>query len=337
MSEIVGQQVGWLIIAIVAFALLFDFTNGFHDAANAIAAVVGTNVLSYREAVALAALGNLIGAFFATRVALTIEHGLVMEPTQVMVLAALIGAIAWNFTTWWFGLPSSSSHALIGGLVGAAIGHIGAGSVIWRGVWDKVVEPMIVSPVLGFVLGVLIMWIIDVIIKRKNIAPDAKVFRHLQLGSAGAMALAHGSNDAQKTMGIITMALVVAGLHTPGTGIPTWVILVCSLAMCLGTLSGGKRIVMTAGKKLVPLLPPSGFAATASSAIVVFTASAVGAPVSTTHVVIGGIAGAGSQFEHQPIDRKIVRAMIVAWFLTLPAAAIVALFAYLILIQLFGL
>ncbi|MEW6357761.1 MAG: inorganic phosphate transporter [Planctomycetota bacterium] len=317
-----------VLVLVVGFALLFDFTNGFHDAANAIATSVATKVFTWRQAVVTTAIANLVGAFLSTRVASTIEHGLVTQTTQVVVLAGIVGAVSWNLVTWRLGLPSSSSHALIGGLLGAGALHGGARAVEWRGVWDKVIEPMIASPVIGFVLGAGVMIAINWAIRTKRAVKEAQIFRTLQIISSILVALAHGSNDAQKTMGIITLALVAAKSLPSSAPMPFWVVAVCAVAMSLGTLSGGRRIVETAGEKIVKLAPPSGFAASATSAAVIFSASALGAPVSTTHVVIGGIAGVGTQVGDSLVNGRVVRAIAIAWVLTLPSAAAIGALAY---------
>jgi PiT family inorganic phosphate transporter len=313
-----------LLISIIAIGLIFDLTNGFHDAANAIATVVATKALTWNQAIILAALANFAGAFLATRVAGTIENGIVTQGTQGVVLAALIGAIAWNLITWRFGLPSSSSHALVGGLVGAAVAHAGWASVLVHGIWDKVVEPMIASPVVGFLVGAVIMGLLNFLRNPK----DSVLFRRLQIFASVLMALAHGSNDAQKTMGIITLALIAAGSLPAGSGIPPWVVVICAASMAAGTLMGGKRIVETTGNRIVKLDAVSGFAASSASAGVVFAASFLGAPVSTTHVVVGSVTGVGSQIENGRMDPAILRSMVTAWLFTLPAAAAISWIAY---------
>lgn len=312
-----------IIVLVVVAGLIFDATNGFHDAANAIATVVTTKVLTYRQAVIMAAVMNLLGALIATNVAQTIEHGLVDHATQAMVLSAAIGAIGWNIITWRLGLPSSSSHALVGGLVGGSIAHAGLGSVLWAGVAQKVLLPMVTSPIAGLALGFLVMSLINLLTKGAATPARERTFARLQRFSAVVMAFAHGSNDAQKTMGMITLALVSAKL-LDSPAIPTWVVLSSASAMAIGTLLGGRRIIETTGSRITSLTTVSGFAAETGAACVIFSASALGAPVSTTHIVVGSITGSGSAATHTRPNLGILRAMSVAWIFTLPGAAVIA-------------
>jgi PiT family inorganic phosphate transporter len=344
-------EITLLLIAIIVIGLIFDFTNGFHDTANAIATVVATRVLTPQVAVLMAGGLNLIGAFFASRVAQTIESGLIDtsrsphvtqqmvrhvtpgltdDSFQVVILAAIVGALVWNLITWYFGIPSSSSHALVGGLVGASIVYAGTGSVLWGGLWHKVVIPMVLSPLTGLLVGFCIMGLIYKVVASANARKVGAAGRHLQLFSAALMAFSHGSNDAQKTMGIITMALVAEGLHS-GPGIPKWVICLCAIAMALGTLSGGYRIMKTMGHKIMRLEPIQGFAAETTAATVILGSSWLGFPVSTTHVVTGSIFGVGSARRPKAVRWGLGRTMVVAWVLTLPAAGLVGGLTYLLL------
>lgn len=320
---------------IVVSALAFDYINGFHDTANAIATVVSTRVLPIRAAIWMAAGLNILGALTGTAVAKTIAAGLVQpeDATNLVILAALVGAIAWNLITWWFGIPSSSSHALIGGLCGAALMHGGGPAVVWSGVLDKVVLPMVTSPVVGFVLGLLVMGFLHSCFAHVHPERVGHVFRRLQVVSAAAMAFAHGSNDAQKCMGIITLALVSYG-WLPEAVVPDWVILACATAMALGTAAGGYRIIKTMGHKIVRLEPVHGFAAETGAAAVILSASALGMPVSTTHVISGSIFGVGAARRWSAVHWGVAQDMALAWLLTLPAAGTVAALLYLLLLPL---
>jgi PiT family inorganic phosphate transporter len=325
-----------LVVLIVAAALSFDFINGFHDTANAIATVVSTRVLSPRSAIVMAAGLNFLGALCFTNVAQTIAKGLVSDATQPMILAAIIGAIAWNLITWYFGIPSSSSHALIGGLIGAALMHGGSRSVIWKGVIDKVVVPLIASPMVGFLIGFVLMSAIFALFARANQARVDRTFRVMQVCSAALMSFSHGSNDAQKSMGIITLALasahVLNAAHTaghPGPPVPIWVKVICAIAMALGTSVGGWRIIRTMGHKIIRLEPVNGFAAETSASIVILFASVTGKAVSTTHVISGSIFGVGAAKRLSAVRWVVAQNMVTAWVLTIPAAAAVAAVSYL--------
>ncbi len=318
-----------LLIIVVLVALLFDFINGFHDTANAISTVVGTGVLGLKPAIWMAAIFNLIGAFMGTAVASTIGKG-VIEPNAVnlhIVLTGLIGAIVWNLITWWVGIPSSSSHALIGGLVGAAVTNSGWDSIHQEGI-VKIVKSLILSPIVGLLLGAIVMIILTWAFRRCDPSRSSRTFRFLQIFSAGSMALSHGSNDAQKTMGIITMSLVIAGYHGKGPDgsfdVPTWVIIASAVSMFLGTAVGGKRIIKTMSKRIVELKPVHGFAAETSAAATIFTASAMGLPVSTTHVISSAIAGVGTVKNLYGVKWAVSRRIVIAWILTIPASALVA-------------
>jgi len=319
-----------LLIAIVVLALVFDYTNGFHDTANAIATSVSTRALSPRVAVLMAAGLNLVGALVSTSVAKTVGEGLVDTAlvSLPVVLSALVGAVAWNFTTWYFGIPSSSSHALFGGLIGAMIASAGMSGVIWSGVVEKVILPMIGSPLIGFVAAWLLMTGLIWLVRKRQQGPVNLWFRRLQPISAGFMAFSHGANDAQKTMGIITLALFASGEIATFT-IPLWVKIVCALAMAFGTYSGGWRIIHTLGSKVIKLDPIHGFAAETAAASVIQVATHFGIPVSTTHTITAAIMGVGSTQRLSAVRWGVAGNIITAWLLTLPAAGLVAAGVYL--------
>jgi PiT family inorganic phosphate transporter len=322
------------LIVIVVVALAFDYTNGFHDAANAIAVAVSTKALTPRVALALAAVMNLVGALIATGVAATVGSGIIDPPTGSgglqVVFAALVGAIAWNLITWYFGLPSSSSHALIGGLVGAALA---AGeSVKWLGIVDKVIIPMVTSPLIGFILGYLLMLAILWAFRRRNAHRTERGFRRAQILSSGAMAFGHGTQDAQKTMGIITLALITSGHLSETTfHVPLWVVFASALAISAGTYAGGFRIIRTLGRRVIQLTPAGGFAAqTVASGVMIATATVFAVPVSTTHITTASIMGVGSTRRFSAVRWGVAGSIVVAWVLTLPAAGLVAALAYVI-------
>ncbi|HTK67067.1 MAG TPA: inorganic phosphate transporter [Pseudonocardia sp.] len=319
-----------IIITVIVVALGFDYTNGFHDAANAIATTISTRAMTPRAALAMAAAMNLLGAFLGTSVATTVGKGIIEAPqgphALVVVLAALLGAIAWNLITWWFGLPSSSSHALIGGLVGAALAS--AGTVKWAGVIDKVVIPMVVSPLVGAATAGLLMLALLWAFRRFRPRPVNEGFRRAQIVSGAAMALGHGLQDAQKTMGVIVLALVVGGYHQ-GFEIPWWVILAAASAISLGTLAGGARIMRTLGRRITALEPPQAFAAqTAASAVLYLTAFVFAAPISTTHTITSSVMGAGATRRLSAVRWGVAGTIVTAWVLTLPMAALVAALCY---------
>jgi PiT family inorganic phosphate transporter len=319
-----------VIVVVIVVALAFDYTNGFHDAANAIATSVATRALTPRAALILAALMNLVGAFLGTEVASTVGGGIIDPPQGisglVVVLAALIGAIAWNLITWWFGMPSSSSHALIGGLVGAALAA--AGAVHWSGVLDKVVIPMVLSPLVGFVLAGLLMTALLWIFRRAHPEPTARGFRYAQTLSAAARALGHGLQDAQKTMGVIVLALVVGGYHQ-GFEVPWWVILLAAGALSAGTYAGGWRIMRTLGRRIIDLDPPRGFAAeTTASAVLYTTAFVFAAPISTTQTITSSILGVGATKRLSAVRWGVAGNIVVAWVLTIPMAALAAALSF---------
>jgi inorganic phosphate transporter, PiT family len=320
-----------LLAAIIGVALLFDYTNGFHDTANAIATSVSTRALSPRVAVAMAAVLNLLGALIYTGVAKTVGEGLVNTDlvTLPLVLAALIGAVVWNFTTWYFGIPSSSSHALIGGLIGAMIAKAGLSGVLWGGVFHKVIVPMIGSPFIGFFIAFMLMTGLIWLVHKWPPAPVNRWFRLLQPISAGFMAFSHGGNDAQKTMGVITLALFASG-KISSFDIPFWVKVACALAMAAGTYTGGWRIIHTLGSKVIKLDPIHGFAAETSAATVIQLATHFGFPVSTTHTITAAIMGVGSTRRLSAVRWGVAGNIAVAWILTLPASALIAGLAYLL-------
>ncbi len=350
-----------LMMVVILVAVVFEYINGFHDAANAIATVVSTRVLTPRQAIMLAAVTNLVGAFWGTAVAKTIYSGYIdmagghiaIEGMQLAIACGLLGGIVWNLITWWFGIPSSSSHALIGGLCGGVLGltHLNWHSLIWSGtdaagksvgLWPKLIQPMVISPFIGFTLGVIFMMLLTVLIVRLTVRPSivSKVFGKLQLLSAGFMGLSHGSNDSQKTVGIITFALIVgvsAGAfdpaHSPAWAqwlkptlnakggvdhVPYWIIVLCALTMAAGTAAGGWRIIRTMGHKMVKLQPVHGFAAETAAAVTITGASVLGIPLSTTHVISTSILGVGATKRFDAVKWGLVGRIVWAWVLTLP-------------------
>ena len=312
--------------AIILVALIFDFVNGFHDAANSIATVVSTRVLSPRYAVIWAAFFNFIAfLFFGLHVATTIGNGIIAPAVvdPAVIFAALVGAIAWDLITWFYGIPSSSSHALIGGLAGAAVAKAGAGSLNAAGL-TKVTVSIVLSPVLGLVLAFLLMMAVFWILRRSTPAKVDNWFRRGQLFSAALYSLGHGGNDAQKTMGIITVLLFATGHLGDTFYVPLWVVLACHAAMALGTLSGGWRIVRTMGLKITKLRPVGGFCAETGGAITLFAATALGIPVSTTHTITGAIIGVGAVTKLSAIRWGVAGRIVWAWVLTIPCSAFIA-------------
>ena len=314
------------LIAIVVIALVFDYTNGFHDAANAIATAVSTRALTPRAALAMAAVANLVGALVATGVAKTVGSGIITAPEGAvgltLVFSALVGAITWNLITWYFGLPSSSSHALIGGLVGAALAA--SSDVQWHGVIDKVVIPMVLSPLIGFGIAYLLMVTILWTVRRSAPSKVNRGFRRAQVVSAAAMAFGHGLQDAQKTMGVIVLALVTYGSQTD-YDVPLWVKLAAGIAISAGTYAGGWRIMRTLGRRIIELDPPRGFAAETTAASVLYTTAFVyEVPVSTTHTITSSIMGVGATRRLSAVRWGVARTIVAAWVLTIPAAALVA-------------
>jgi PiT family inorganic phosphate transporter len=350
-----------LMVMVIVVAVVFEYINGFHDAANAIATVVSTRVLTPRQAIMLAAVTNLFGAFWGTAVAKTIYSGYIdmagghiaIEGMQLAIACGLMGGIVWNLITWWFGIPSSSSHALIGGLCGGVLGltHLNWNSLIWSatdsagktvGLWPKLIKPMIISPFVGFTLGVIFMMLLTMLIVRLSVRPSivSKVFGKLQLVSAGLMGFSHGSNDSQKTVGIITFALIVGAgagafdpAHAPAWAqwfkptlnakngvdqVPFWIIVLCAVTMAAGTAAGGWRIIRTMGHKMVKLQPVHGFAAETAAAITITGASELGIPLSTTHVISTSILGVGASKRFDAVRWGLVGRIVWAWVLTIP-------------------
>ena len=322
-----------IIVAVVAVALIFDYTNGFHDAANAIATSVSTRALTPRVALVMAAVMNFVGAFLGQKVAQTVSD--VIDPGMgshglVIVMAGLVGAITWNLITWYFGLPSSSSQALIGGLVGAALA---AGVFVnWKTVVDKVAIPMVLSPLVAFSLGFAVMLAIMWIFRKKSPSKVGSGFRLAQTISAAAMALGHGLQDAQKTMGVIFLALLSGGYVAAGDPLPLWVIVAAASAISLGTYSGGWRIMRTLGRRIIHLDPPQGFAAESVASTVLYTTAYVfEAPISTTHTITTAVMGVGATKRLSAVRWGVARSIVVAWILTFPAAGTFAALVYLLL------
>jgi PiT family inorganic phosphate transporter len=320
------------LVILIAVALGFDFTNGFHDAANAVATSITTRALRPVTALTMAAGFNVLGALVSTKVAKTVGSGIIATPSGnsglVVVFAALLGAIAWNLVTWRLGLPSSSTHALIGGLVGAALAS--AGTVKWHGLVDNVVIPMAVSPLIGLALGYLMMLAILWAFRRARPSRVNDRFRLAQRLSTAAMAYSHGTQDAQKTMGVITLALLITG-HLRTFHVPLWVILAAAAAMGLGTFAGGWRIIQTVGSRITPLDPPRGFAAQTSAATVLLvSAYAYALPVSSTHVITASVMGAGATRRLSSVRWGVAREVVLAWILTIPGSALSAALGYLI-------
>ncbi|GAA3822620.1 inorganic phosphate transporter [Streptomyces chiangmaiensis] len=319
------------LILTILVALFFAYTNGFHDSANAIATSVSTRALTPRAALAMATVMNLAGAFLGSGVAKTVSEGLIETPVggkgMGILFAALTGAIVWNLITWYFGLPSSSSHALFGGLVGAALA--GGTTVYWSGVLDKIITPMFLSPVVGLIVGYLVMMLIMWIFRRANPHKAKRGFRIAQTVSAAGMALGHGLQDAQKTMGVVVMALVIADVQNYGDPIPVWVKLISAAMLSLGTYAGGWRIMRTLGRKIIELDPPQGFAAETTGASIMFvTAFLFKAPISTTHVITSAIMGVGATRRVNAVRWGIAKNIVLGWFITMPAAAFVAAGAF---------
>ena len=314
-----------LLATVVITALVFDFTNGFHDTANAMATSIATGALRPRIAVIVSAVLNLAGAFLSIKVATTIASGIVdaKSITPSVVFAGLVGAIIWNLLTWYFGLPSSSSHALIGGVVGATAVAVGTGAVHGKGLVSDVLIPAAIAPILAGVVALLATLVAYAIKGRTNDEPTTRGFRYGQVASASLVSLAHGTNDAQKTMGVITLALIAGGNLAAGSNPPLWVIMSAGTAIALGTYVGGWRVIRTMGSRLTPIEPPQGFAAETSSSVVILASSHFGYPLSTTHVTSGGIVGSGLGRRLAQVRWGIAGRMVVAWLVTLPAAALV--------------
>ncbi len=325
----------FILVTVIGTALAFDFTNGFHDTANAMATTIATGALKPRAAVILSAILNLVGAFLSIEVALTVSNkvvdiqgpdgapiaALMGTPILTVVFAGLVGAILWNLVTWLFGLPSSSSHALFGGLIGATVAALGVDGVKWEGVIESVVIPAIAAPVVAGLVAAIGTWVIYQIVARVPEARRNEGFRWGQIGSASLVSLAHGTNDAQKTMGVITLALLAYGSWTDTASVPFWVKAACAFAIALGTYTGGWRIIRTLGKGLVEIAPPQGMAAEAASAAIILSSSHLGMALSTTHVATGSILGTGLGRKGAEVRWGVAGRMVIAWVTTIPAAA----------------
>lgn len=325
----------WASVAlVVALAMGFTYTNGFHDAANAIATSVSTRALTPKIALGLAATMNLLGGFAGVRVAQTIGADIISVPMGgagvAVCAAALVGAICWNMLTWWRGMPSSSSHALIGGLGGAALAAGAAGATVkWQSILDNVLVPMVLSPVLGLLGGFAVMTAILWLFRRSAPGPTARGFRYAQTVSAAAMAFGHGMQDAAKTAGVVALTLVASGHRAPGDlSIPWWAIASSAVVLALGTYAGGWRIIRTLGSRIIDLTPPQGFAAEATAATVLYVATATGAPISTTHAISSAIVGVGATRSAKSVRWGVARSIVIAWVLTFPGAGLAAVVAY---------
>ncbi len=323
---------GWVIWAVVLLALAFDYINGFHDTANAIATSVSTRAIAPKTAVMMAASLNFLGAMVSTGVAKTIGGDIVTAPEMIngeIIVAALVGAIFWNLLTWWYGIPSSSSHALIGGIIGAVLISVGPEALQAGGI-GKIFISLVASPILALVLGYIVMKILLILFGRFSPIILNDRFRNMQLVSAALMSFSHGSNDAQKAMGIITLTLVASG-HLQTLDVPIWVKIACATAMALGTAAGGWKIIATVGSKIFKLESINGFAADLNSAITIFTATLLHLPVSTTHVVSGSIMGVGTAMRVKAVNWSTARSMVFAWFITIPLSAGVSALAYVLI------
>ena len=323
---------GWVIWAVVLLALAFDYINGFHDTANAVATSVSTRAIAPKTAVMMAATLNFLGAMISTGVAKTIGGDIVTAPEMIngeIIVAALVGAIFWNLLTWWYGIPSSSSHALIGGIIGAVLISVGPEALQAGGI-GKIFISLVASPILALVLGYIVMKILLILFGRFSPIVLNDRFRNMQLVSAALMSFSHGSNDAQKAMGIITLTLVASG-HLQTLDVPIWVKIACATAMALGTAAGGWKIIATVGSKIFKLESINGFAADLNSAITIFTATLLHLPVSTTHVVSGSIMGVGTAMRVKAVNWSTARSMVFAWFITIPLSAGVSALAYVVI------
>jgi PiT family inorganic phosphate transporter len=321
-----------IVVLVVAAALSFDFTNGFHDTANSMATTIATGALRPRVAVTIAAILNFVGAFISLKVAATVAGGIVDAGaiTPTVVFGGLIGAICWNLATWWFGLPSSSSHALIGGVVGSTIAAAGTGAVEFKGILSNVIIPAIASPIVAGLAAAIGVYLVYRMIRRYTAERSEREFRWGQVASSSMVALAHGTNDAQKTMGVISLALIANGSIKggPGFDVPQWVVVSCATAIALGTYTGGWRIIKTLGTKVVEVRPPQGFGSETVAASVILASSHVGFPLSTTQVVSGAVAGSGVGRPGAAVTWLVARNIVVGWLFTLPAAAAVAAAVY---------
>lgn len=325
-----------MLVLVIFAALAFDYINGFHDTANAIATCVSTRALTVKSAIFMAAILNFAGAMVSTKVAATIGKGIVDKDhvTQMVVLAGILGAIIWDIITWYYGLPSSSSHAIIGGLIGAVMAHSGSAALHWSGL-KKIVLALLISPVIGTVIGFIFMVIIYWVFRKKSPSGLNKGFKRLQIVSAAFMAFSHGTADAQKSMGVITMALLSYGL-IPSFDVPTWVKIACAVSMGIGTAAGGWRIIKTVGHDFVKLQPVHGFCVETASAGVILGAASIGMPVSTTHVITSTILGVGLSKRISAVNWGVAQRIVVAWVLTIPASAIVAYACYLLMSPFLG-
>jgi inorganic phosphate transporter, PiT family len=321
-----------IVVLVVAVALVFDFTNGFHDTANAMATTIATGALKPKVAVGIAAILNFAGAFISITVAATVAKGIVDAGviTTTAIFAGLIGAIVWNLVTWWFGVPSSSSHALIGGMIGAAVASVGFSAVEGDGVLSKVIVPALIAPVLAGVVALGATVIVYRMIKNFAAERAERGFRWAQVASSSMVALAHGTNDAQKTMGVISLALIANGNLSGGANfdVPTWVVVSCATAIALGTYTGGWRIIKTLGTKVTEVRPPQGFSSEEVAATVILASSHFGYPLSTTHVVSGAVTGSGVGRPGASVDWSVARRIVTGWLLTLPAAGLTAAVAF---------
>ncbi|WP_434741884.1 inorganic phosphate transporter [Micromonospora sp. SH-82] len=327
------------VLAVIGVALVFDYTNGFHDAANAIATSISTRALTPRVALGMAAIGNFIGAHFGAEVAKTVGSGLVSLPTGraslAIVFAGVIGAIVWNLITWYFGLPSSSSHALIGGLVGSTIAA--SGTVLWNGIGESVIIPMVLSPMIGFILGYIAMIAVQWIFRNGHPGKLNRGFRWAQTASAAAMSVGHGMQDAAKTIGIVVLALFVGGYQDDPGFIPEWAFWTSAAVLAAGTYAGGWRIIRTLGRKIIDLRPPEGFAAeTVASGVLYFNALVLGAPISTTHTITSAIMGVGATKRLSAVRWGVAGNIIGAWILTFPAAGSIGALMYYLVRPLFA-
>jgi len=325
-----------MLCLVILAALLFDYINGFHDTANAIATCVSTRALSVKAAILMAATLNFLGAIAFTKVAKTIGTGIVnpSQLTQMVVLAGVVGAIIWNVITWYYGLPSSSSHAIVGGLIGAVIAHFGASALLWDGL-KKIILALILSPILGTIAGFFFVVLFSRILQHRSPTGVNRGFRRMQIFSAGFMAFSHGTADAQKSMGVITMALLSYGA-IPVFYVPIWVKFTCAMAMAIGTAAGGWRIIKTVGRDFVKLQPMTGFSVDSASTCVIMGASLMGLPTSTTHVVTSSILGVGLSKSLTAVNWKVAQRILTAWVLTIPAAALVSYLTYQVLSPLLG-
>jgi inorganic phosphate transporter, PiT family len=332
------MSAGFATVAVIIVAMCFDYTNGFHDAANAIATSVSTRALTPRVALAMAAVGNLIGSFLGGHVAATVGKEVIKAPPGMaglgVVFAGLLGAIAWNLVTWYYGIPSSSSHALFGGLVGAALFAPSSG-VLWGGIVKKIILPMVLSPVVGFVLGYLVMLALLWIFRRGHPGRLNRLFRVLQSISAFFMSVGHGTQDAAKTVGVVGLALVTGGYLGAKGDIPVWVFVLTAAVLAAGTYSGGWRVIRTLGRRVIHLHPPEGFAAEATASTVLFVTSRLGLPISTTHTITSAIMGVGATKRLNAVRWGVAGNILIAWVLTFPAAAFIAAIVHLLVRPMF--